>query len=477
MSRLIAFLSHRLGWQPYLKPFLEKPLPDRLGWTVTLGSLCALLFAVQAVSGLILAFYYNPSPDHAYISINYIMDTVSLGDVLRGIHHWGASALITLVFVHLAANFFSGAFKKPRELTWMIGVCLLLLTLGFGFTGYLLPWDQKAYWATVVSTNIAKDIPLVGSFIARLMLGGETVSGLTLTRFYAIHTVLLPALLLLFVAGHIYLVRLHDIASPAETEPKSSAEEKTYRFFPEHLFRCSVAFSVIFGIILVLAFFAQVPLEKAAGTVDPSYLPRPEWYFMWLFQLLTFFPGKFEIVGSLLIPAAGVILLFCLPFLSRTDLRAAFQRPVATAVGVTCLVGIVYLTLMGFEGARSYGQRVVVPDRQLSPSEQRGLSIYVDRQCAYCHNILGRGGRIQGPDLSNVLARGRTKKWLTEFIRDPQAASPWSIMPKYDLSPTELNALSDFILALDFDRYGFRILKREDVIDKNLHQQGNDSHR
>ena len=326
MSRLIAFLSHRLGWQPYLKPFLEKPLPDRLGWTVTLGSLCALLFAVQAVSGLILAFYYNPSPDHAYISINYIMDTVSLGDVLRGIHHWGASALITLVFVHLAANFFSGAFKKPRELTWMIGVCLLLLTLGFGFTGYLLPWDQKAYWATVVSTNIAKDIPLVGSFIARLMLGGETVSGLTLTRFYAIHTILLPALLLLFVAGHIYLVRLHDIASPAETEPKSSAEEKTYRFFPEHLFRCSVAFSVIFGIILALAFFAQVPLEKAAGTVDPSYLPRPEWYFMWLFQLLTFFPGKFEIVGSLLIPAAGVILLFCLPFLSRTDLRAAFQR-------------------------------------------------------------------------------------------------------------------------------------------------------
>ena len=105
------------------------------------------------------------------------------------------------------------------------------------------------------------------------------------------------------------------------------------------------------------------------------------------------------------------------------------------------------------------------------------MSIYVDRQCAYCHNILGRGGRIQGPDLSNVLARGRTKKWLTEFIRDPQAASPWSIMPKYDLSPTELNALSDFILALDFDRYGFRILKREDVIDKNLHQQGNDSHR
>jgi quinol-cytochrome oxidoreductase complex cytochrome b subunit len=467
MSRLIAFLSHRCGWQPYLKPFLEKQLPGGLGWTVTLGSLCALLFAVQAVSGLILAFYYNPSPDHAYASINYIMDSVTLGHVLRGIHHWGAGTLVTLVFVHLTANFFNGVFKKPRELTWMVGVCLLLATLGLGFTGYLLPWDQKAYWATVVSTNIAKDIPLVGNFIARLMLGGEAVSGLTLTRFYAIHTVLLPALMALFMAAHIYLVRLHDISGPVEAEPKSSAVKKAYRFFPEHLFRCSAAFSVIFGMILVLAFFARVPLEKAAGTIDPSYLARPEWYYTWLFQLLTFFPGKFEIVGSLVIPVAGVILLFCLPFLSRTDLRAAGQRPLATAAGVTCLVGIVYLTLMGFEGARSYGERVVVPDRQLSQSEQRGLSIYVDRDCAYCHNILGRGGRIQGPDLSNVVAKGRTKKWLTEFIKDPQAVSPWSIMPKYDLSRPDLSALSDFILALDFDRYGIRILKRKDVIDKN----------
>ena len=470
MSRPINFIADRLGWQKYLKPFLEKPLPGGLGWTATLGSLCALLFAVQAVTGIILAFYYNPSPQQAYTSINFIMNEVTMGGVLRGIHHWGAGAMVIFVFIHLASNFFSGAFKAPREFTWIIGVALFLLTLGFGFTGYLLPWDQKAYWATVVSSNIPQDIPLVGQFIARMLLGGDTVSGLTLTRFYAIHTLLLPALTAIFILFHIYLVRVHDISSPGEET--SSEEEKTDRFFPEHLFRCSVVFGVILSIIFLLAVFADVPLENVAGTVDPAYLPRPEWYYMWLFQLLTFFPGKFEILGSLVIPIAGVIILFCLPFLSKTDLRGMADRPLATAVGITCLVGIVYLTLMGFEGARSYGKIIVVPDRQLTLSEQKGLNVYVERECAYCHHIAGRGGRIQGPDLSNVVAKGRTKEWLTQFIKDPQAVSPWSIMPKYDLTPQDLNNLSDFILALDFDRHAMKIITQKDVNAKNLPTQG-----
>jgi ubiquinol-cytochrome c reductase cytochrome b subunit len=461
MSQSAKFIADRIGWHKYLKPFLEKPLPAGFGWTATLGSLCALLFIVQAVTGIVLAFYYNPSPDQAYTSINYIMNEVALGGLLRGIHHWGAGAMVILVFIHLAANFFSGAFKAPREFTWIVGVVLFLLTLGFGFTGYLLPWDQKAYWATVVSSNIPKDIPLVGRFMARILLGGDTVSGLTLTRFYAIHTLLLPASAFIFMLFHIYLVRVHDIAGHGQE--KFPEAEKTDRFFPEHLFRCAVAFGVIFVIILLLAVFADVPLENVAGTVDPAYLPRPEWYYMWLFQLLTFFPGKFEVIGSLAIPVVGIILLFCLPFLSRNDLRGMADRPLATAVGITCLVGIVYLTLMGFEGARTYGNVIVVPDRRLSPSEQRGLNVYAKRECAYCHHIAGRGGRIQGPDLSNVVAKGRTKEWLTRFIKDPQAVSPWSIMPKYDLNEQDLNHLSEFILALDFERHAMKVITPKDT--------------
>jgi ubiquinol-cytochrome c reductase cytochrome b subunit len=470
MSRLINFIADRFGWQKYLKPFLEKPLPAGTGWLATLGSLCALLFAVQAVTGIILAFYYSPSPQQAYTSINFIMNGVTMGAILRGIHHWGAGAMVIFVFIHLANNFFNGAFKAPREFTWIVGVVLFLLTLGFGFTGYLLPWDQKAYWATVVSANIPKDIPLIGQFIARLMLGGDTVSGLTLTRFYAIHTLLLPALTAISILFHIYLVRVHDISGHGEEE--SSEDEKTDRFFPEHLFRCSIVFGMVFGIVVLLSVYAEVPLENVAGTVDPAYLPRPEWYYMWLFQLLTFFPGKFEIVGSLVIPIVGIILLFCLPFLSRTNLRGLADRPLATAAGITCLVGIIYLTLMGFEGARPYGKIIVVPDRQLTQSEQQGLKVYGERECAYCHHIAGRGGRIQGPDLSNVVAKGRTKDWLTKFIKDPQAISPWSIMPKYDLEEQELSDLSDFILALDFDRHGMKILSQKDIDAKNSSKQG-----
>jgi ubiquinol-cytochrome c reductase cytochrome b subunit len=225
-----------------------------------------------------------------------------------------------------------------------------------------------------------------------------------------------------------------------------------------------VAFGGVIGIIFFLAVFADVALENVAGTVDPAYLPRPEWYYMWLFQLLTFFPGKFEFFGSLVIPIGVIIILFGLPFLSRTDLRGMADRPLATAVGITSLVGVVYLTLMGFEGARSYGDVIVVPDRQLTQSEQKGLKIYSNRECAYCHHILGRGGRIQGPDLSNVVVKNRTKDWLRRFIKDPQAISPWSIMPKYDLSQEELSDLADFILSLDFESYGAKRISRQEVI-------------
>ena len=455
----LNFLSHRLGWEIHLKPFLYKKLPAEAGWRTTLGSLAALLFTLMAVSGMGLALFYNPSPDHAYTSVDYIMNDVPLGRLLRGIHHFGAGAMVIVVFTHLLVCFFEGAFRPPREITWISGVMLLFVTLGLGFTGYLLPWDQKAYWATVVSANILRDVPLMGDLGARLLLAGDGVSGLTLTRFFALHVLLLPALLASIVAFHIYLVRLHGIASNTEpslnpAQPSTVIDPDTNprpnRFYPEHLARATVVFTLVFILILILAQWGPIKTEPVAGADDDSYLPRPEWNYLWLFQMLTFFPGAAETIGSVAIPAILTALLLALPFLGKNHLRNAADRPVAVAVAVALVVGMVFLTVQGLSGTRPYGDVLLLPDRALKSSEIQGLQTYMVRDCAYCHQIRGEGGRREGPDLASMHKKGRTTEGLTAFIRNPQAQSRWATMPAYDLTTAELNGLADFILALDF---------------------------
>jgi len=453
----------RIGWEPYLKPFFFKKLPSGTGWSATMGSLCIFLFGLLAVTGIFLAMYYNPSPDKAYQSIDYIMKDVSLGSILRGLHHWGAGAMVLVVFIHLLSVFFSGSYKAPRELTWICGVFLFLVTLGLGFTGYLLPWDMKAYWATVVGTNIPRGIPVVGEFITRFIRGGDTVSGLTLTRFYAIHTLLLPALLAAFAVFHIYLVRIHGLAEKHDNE-SAEQEARPYRFYPEHAFRSLSVFAALFLILVGLSVFGTIPRENIAGTIIDSYLPRPEWYYMWIFQLLTYFSGPWEEVGSLVLFALGGILIFSVPFLGQPEISGLANRPLSMAAGVTAIMGIVYLSLIAFAGVKPYGDVIPVPDRKLTVVEERGLHVYVERECAYCHQIQGRGGHRTGPDLANITAKGKTAGYLSKFVKDPQAVRSSSIMPRYDLPEEDRRALAEFMLALDFSKYPLKIMKREDVL-------------
>jgi quinol-cytochrome oxidoreductase complex cytochrome b subunit len=469
LRKLSRAIPHRLGWEQGIGPFLLKELPSKTAWSATLGSLCVMLFGIMFVTGVFLAMYYNPSPDKAYSAIDYIMNDVPWGWLLRGLHHWGASAMVIVVFLHMMTSFFAGSYKKPREFTWLSGVVMLLIVLGLGFTGYLLPWDLKAYWATTVSTNIPKDIPVVGQFLSRVALGGDSISGATLTRFYAVHAMLLPALLVAFIAFHIYLVRAHGIAEPSEEtngEPKPEAKPtKPYRFYPEHLWRATIVFLVTFGVLLALSIFAHIPREEIAGTQVDNYLPRPEWYYMWLFQLLTLFPGRFEWVGSLVVPMLLLVALFALPFIGRRSSHLGVKnRPLPLALGTTAIVGIVYLTCMGFAGAKPYGQTILVPDRQLSASETRGLYLYTERQCAYCHQIDGQGGRRAGPDLSNVVPKHRTPDYLMRYIHDPQSINRTSIMPKYDLPQQDLASLADFLLSLDFGKYAQKTVTRDEAL-------------
>jgi quinol-cytochrome oxidoreductase complex cytochrome b subunit len=207
-KRAYEWLDERLGLKDLYKSTLDRPEP-RGGWWNTLGSASLFLFIVQAVTGILLTAYYTPSPDHAYDSITYIMNGVALGWLIRGIHHWGATLMVVVVFIHMLRVFVTASFKYPRELTWLIGVGLFLLTLGMGFTGYLLPWNQRSYWATTVGTQIAGTVPFIGDFILKTLRGGSDLSALTLQRFFSAHIWMLPAALAGLIGVHLYLIIRH----------------------------------------------------------------------------------------------------------------------------------------------------------------------------------------------------------------------------------------------------------------------------
>jgi len=204
-SRVIDWLDERLGLQGIYYTVLDRKVP-KVNWWFTLGSASLFLFSMQVLTGIFLTVYYVPSPDHAYDSIQFIMNGVPFGWLIRGIHHWGASLMVIFVFAHMLRTFFFGAYKYPRELTWMTGAILLLSTVGVGFTGYLLPWNQRAYWATTVGTQIAGKVPIIGPYITQVMRGGADLSAVTLARFFSIHIWFLPAIIAAMIGVHIYLI-------------------------------------------------------------------------------------------------------------------------------------------------------------------------------------------------------------------------------------------------------------------------------
>lgn len=212
-SKVGEWLDERTGWRGEWTAVFERKIP-KVNWAYTLGSATLFALLLQVATGILLTLYYVPEPQQAYASVTYISDELPFGGLIRGVHHWGASAMVLLVILHMVRVIVYGAYKYPREVTWITGIALLLITFGFAFTGYLLPWDQRAYWATVVGTRIAGVVPLVGDSIKELMLGGPEVSGLTLSRFFGAHVWVLPALAILLVGAHLFLVFRLGISAP-----------------------------------------------------------------------------------------------------------------------------------------------------------------------------------------------------------------------------------------------------------------------
>lgn len=221
MWRALAdWFDERLATREIKRALFDRKIPKGVGWLYTLGSAAAFLFSLQFLTGVLLALNYAATPDYAYLSVQYVTEQVPMGHLLRGLHMWGASAMVIIVTLHMLRVFFMGAYKYPREATWVVGVVLWLLVLGFGFTGYLLPWDQKGYWATVVGAKIAEQAPWLGGAIAQLLRGGEQIGAVTLTRFYAIHVLILPALLAVGTLVHLVMVVRQGISAPPERERK-----------------------------------------------------------------------------------------------------------------------------------------------------------------------------------------------------------------------------------------------------------------
>ena len=343
------FLKERLPLTEF-SAHLRKPLPKHINLLFSLGSLAMFLLLLQAATGAFLALYYSPSPEHAHNAVTYISEEVPFGAFVRGLHHWGASAMVIIVFLHLLRVVLYGSYKAPRELTWIFGVLLLLVVLGFGFTGYLLPWDEKAYWATVVGVEIASTAPILGDFVAKVLRGGAEIGAVTLSRFYALHTIWLPWLAFGLVGVHLFFVRYYGSSGiPQNTPEEMSSQpiEEGKPFYPHQVFEDMVGMLILFVVLACVALFVPVPLEDVADPTNADYDPRPEWYFLFLFQLLKYFQGPLEIIGTFVIPTVGMVLLLLLPFLDRSERAVLWKRPIALTVTSVSVVAIVGLTILG----------------------------------------------------------------------------------------------------------------------------------
>lgn len=411
LERFFDWLDDRTGHRAILHTLLDEKLPPGTAWAFTLGSVLLFALTVQFITGVTLGLFYAPTPDHAWDSVRYLSTQVTGGAFLRGLHHWGSTIIVVAAVLHMARVVLFGSYKKPREANWIIGLLLLQVILAFGLTGYLLPWDQRAYWATTVTISIAKLTPLAGDFLAALMRGGAEIGALTLTRWYGVHVLVLPALLVGLTIAHLYLMRRHHISGPVT--PKTGPSES---FFPHQAARDLTMAIVVGTLMAVLAWRFAPTLEAPADPSSSNYVPRPEWYFLGLFQLLKYFPGKLEVIGALVVPGAVMTLLALLPWLDRGASRRWRDRPVVLSAFGGGLAALAVLTVLGAMDRPS----VAEASGAWSLQETGGaLMIANDQRCVRCHSDTSS---VAGPIVAGAIRK--SDNWITTHIADPEVIAP-----------------------------------------------------
>ena len=323
---LLAWLDDRFGISGITEFLRKKDVPQHRHsiWYYT-GSSGLLFFIIQVVTGFMLLFYYVPTLDGANKSVARIMTEVPLGSIIRSIHSWSATFMIAFVIIHLLGILFTKAYRKPRELTWMSGVFLLAITMAFGFTGYLLPWDTLSFSATKVGTDIPRSIPVIGSWITEFLRGGEDVTGDTLNRFFGFHVSILPIFILLLLAFHVYLIQKHGISQPLSIERKKK-EVRGIPFWPNFIYREIMVWLSLVGVLFTIAVFFPPSLGEVADVMAPAPEGiKPEWYFLFLFQTLKIFPAKILFINgdtiAVLLIFFVMILFFLLPVIDNKPME------------------------------------------------------------------------------------------------------------------------------------------------------------
>jgi ubiquinol-cytochrome c reductase cytochrome b subunit len=435
-EKFYEWLDVRLKLRSLSHTLLDEPIPGGGSWIYVFGSATLFLFCLQATTGMFLALYYVPSPDAAYDTVQFIQHEVPFGWFVRGLHHWGASAVMVAVGLHLLQVYLYGAYKRPRELMWMVGVGLLMLMMAFGFTGYLLPWDQNAYWATQVGTNMVASVPVIGDGLVRVLRGGATLGALTLSRFFAVHTLFLPTLIVCGIAGHLFILRRVGPAGPWNAE---QAQQRSEPFYPRQVYMDAMVMLGVFLLVAVLAWTVEFPLADRADPADHTFTPVPEWYFLFFYQFLKYMSGPLEPLATWVLPGLFILGLLLLPLIDRNPDRRPSSRLIALASGGAFLM--VVFALLGIS------LRSLHATPKLDPSVARGKLLFAQQHCMACHRIHGEGGTV-GPDLSYVADRRPDRQWYIRHYRNPQSMSPGSIMPAFPLPERDLNDLAGYMLSL-----------------------------
>ena len=457
------WLEHRLGLIKPLTEAAEHPTPaSSASWWYVFGSAATVLLMLQVMTGILLALVYSPTANDAYGSLLILNHNIPLGWYLRAIHGWGSDFMIAIVLIHMAQVFLFGAYKFPRELTWIVGVGLLLLTLGMAFTGQVMRFDQDAYWGLGIGASIASRVPLIGAPLVHLVLGGPIIGGPTLSRFFTLHVFIIPGLLLAGVGVHIWMVLFHGVSEwpmPGRLVRKSTYEreykELTHRtgipFVPDAAWKDAVFAAAILLSVMACAFYFG-PIGPG-GPPDPTIIqtaPKPDFAFLWIYSVLAFLPPSIETPVILVAPVLGIAAMLLLPLFAGQGERHWSRRPVAVL-----MVAIIAVTLGVFTRLGTYTPwspimdawtSDAVPPKYLqgrTPLQHQGALVLQDKQCRNCHSLAGAGG-LRGPALDSVATR------MTEDQIIRQVLQGGGNMPAYGnaLNPSETKALVSFLTTL-----------------------------